>query len=171
MISLGLFLLIKNQEQDENEKSSFKAEKLFQAGQYTEAINIYRQMSNISASNLLVYGKALALNGEHRKAVAILERAKKQLSEPFLCNNLGISYQALKEYKRAEENFKLSHQMIPNLIYPKYLLAKLYIEEGKVSKARKQAIEVINSPIKVYSEAAEEMKEELRIYLSQNTGK
>lgn len=165
LISLAVCLWIKNREQDENEKSCFKAEQLFQVDRYAEAIKAYQKIRYISPTNLLVYGKSLALNGQHRAAITIYEQAKKQLAEPFLCNNLGISYQAVKAYRQAEENYRLSHQMIPNLIYPQYLLAKLYIEEGNDLKAKIQAIEVINMPIKAYSEAAEEMKEEMRQYL------
>ncbi len=165
LIVLATYLWIQNKEQDEHEQRCFKAEQLFQAERYTEAIKAYQKIPYISPTNLLVYGKALALNGQHRAAIAIYEQAKKQMSEPFLCNNLGISYQAVKAYRQAEKNYRLSHQMIPNLIYPQYLLAKLYIEEGNDLKAKIQAIEVINMPVKAYSEAAEEMKNEMKSYL------
>ncbi|MEA5259585.1 O-antigen ligase family protein [Arcicella aquatica] len=165
IFSLSLILWLKTSQSDETERASYKAEQLFNQEQYKMAILVYEKIPNLNAVNLLVYGKSLALDGQHSKAIRVYEQAKVLLAEPFLCNNLGLSYQAIKKFKKAEENYRLSHNMIPNLIYPKYLLANLYIEKGDVKKAKEQAIEVVDSPVKVYSEAAEEMKEEMRDFI------
>lgn len=154
-----------NREYMTTQKASRVAERNFDAGRYQEAVALYARLYpqlKKDGSSLQVYGKALALIGKHAQAIVVYEQASKTVADPFLFNNLGISYQAVGRYEEAAQSFLLSHHMIPNLIYPQSLLAKLYLQQGKVAQAKKVAKEVLACPVKVYSEAADEMKIEMR---------
>ena len=52
--------------------------------------------------------------------------------------------------------------MVPGLLLPKYLLAKLYVESGETEKAKTTALEILNSPVKVKSTATNEIIKEMR---------
>jgi hypothetical protein len=49
--------------------------------------------------------------------------------------------------------------MIPQKLYPRYLLANLYSETGQKLKARKTAENVLNKKVKVESTATEEIRQ------------
>lgn len=68
----------------------------------------------------------------------------------------------LGNYDMAETAYKKSSNMVPGLLLPKYLLAKLYNESGEIEKAKSAATEVLNSPVKVKSTATNEIMREMR---------
>jgi O-antigen polymerase len=51
--------------------------------------------------------------------------------------------------------------MMPVMLFPRYLLAKLYNKSGQYEKARQTAKQVLNSPVKVESSATREMINEM----------
>jgi len=55
--------------------------------------------------------------------------------------------------------------MIPYLLFPRYLLAKLYYESGQHDKAIQVAEELLNSPVKVESSAVNEIRTEMESLL------
>jgi tetratricopeptide (TPR) repeat protein len=75
---------------------------------------------------------------------------------------MGKNYQSLLQYELAEQSFKKASNLVPNRLYPHYLLAKLYHEIGLNEKAQVEANIVLTKKPKVDSQAIEEMREELR---------
>ena len=78
----------------------------------------------------------------------------------MLYNLMGKNYQAMKEYDLAESNLLKSTHIVPNLLYPYYLLMKLYVETGEMEKAREAAGIVLTKEPKVQSQAVREMRQE-----------
>jgi O-antigen polymerase len=171
LICVSSYFFMANFKKDKVERECFVAEHFFNTDQYPEAIRRYEKLYpdiEKDAPNLMIYAKALALDGQHQKAIKIYEQALKYLADPFFCNNSGLSYQSIGDFKKAEIMYQKSSRMIPNLIYPRYLLAKLYIQNKELDKAIIIAREIVNLPVKVYSEAGNEMRMEMTDFLVSN---
>jgi tetratricopeptide (TPR) repeat protein len=111
---------------------------------------------------LFEYAQSLSKSEQYSKSNEILRRAMQISCDPMLYNIMGKNCQALKEYEHAEQSFKKSINLVPNRLYPHYLLAKLYYEMGLKDKAEAETNIVMTKPPKVESMAVEEMREELR---------
>src|SRR5690554_6022803 len=115
-----------------------------------EANRFYHMSSRITASEpyeeafpalktnglfLQMYGKALSMVEQHQKSNEILTMAQKHHSSYIIQNTLGDNHKALGNYDKAEAAYRKSVNMVPGLLLPKYLLAKLYVKSGKPEKA------------------------------------
>jgi len=96
-----------------------------------------------------------ARNDKLVKSNEILRQAMKISCDPMLYNIMGRNYQAMKEYDLAEKTLLKSTQIVPNRLYPWYLLMKLYVETGDDEKARETAGIVLTK-----EPAVREMREE-----------
>lgn len=122
---------------------------------------LYPLLSN-KAEFLFDYGKALTETGELRAANEIFLRALSFRGDPMFCNLLGKNYQTLRQYDLSEYWLTKASHMGPNLLYPHYLLAKMYRVSGQNEKALAKARYVIGKKPKVVSTATNEMKEEMQ---------
>jgi tetratricopeptide (TPR) repeat protein len=111
---------------------------------------------------LFEYAQSLSKTEQYEKSNSILRRAMQISCDPMLYNIMGKNCQALKQYELAEQNFKKAINLVPNRLYPHYLLAKLYHEMGLKDKAELETNTVLTKPPKVESMAVEEMRRELR---------
>jgi tetratricopeptide (TPR) repeat protein len=111
---------------------------------------------------LQMYGKALSMGEQHQKSNDVLALAQKNHSRYIIQNTLGDNHKALGNYDKAETAYKKNSNMVPGLLLPKYLLAKLYIESEETEKAKHAALEILNSPVKVKSTATNEIMKEMR---------
>ena len=75
--------------------------------------------------------------------------------------------QAMGNYKEAERWLWKSVHLLPERIYPYYLLTKLYADPGynKLDKAREMAQIVLTKEPKVHSQAIQEMRNEVRNFV------
>jgi O-antigen polymerase len=131
---------------------------------FGEAEKRYQKVINILPNKrfvLLSYGKALYMNGKIKQSADVLKEASQSIADPFLLNNLGDSYQALKKYDLAEQAYITASDMVPNRMYPKYLLAKMYLNTHDTLKAKQVAKKIIEMPVKVPSQATTQMKNEM----------
>ncbi|MDR0421110.1 MAG: O-antigen ligase family protein [Prevotellaceae bacterium] len=110
---------------------------------------------------LFEYAQSLSKSEQYEKSNEILRRAMQISCDPMLYNIMGKNYQALKQYELAEQSFKKAANLVPNRLYPHYLLAKLYHEMGLKDKAEAETNIVLTKSPKVESKAVEEMREEL----------
>lgn len=110
---------------------------------------------------LLSYGKYLSKNQFYSDSNKILIRAKKFSCDPEIYILQGINNQKMGLYREAEINYWEAYNIVPNRIYPIYMLALLYEEEGNIQKMRKMADKVINKKPKFPSKWATSMKEEM----------
>ena len=84
-------------------------------------------------------------------------------------NIMGKNYQTMKQYPQAESAFLKASHMVPNRLYPLYLLARLYAATGRSEEARTTARRALNLKLKVESVQTREMQEELQKLLHEPT--
>lgn len=110
---------------------------------------------------LMHYAKALSINEQPKKSNEILHQAENYLNNTIIQITQGDNYKTLKDYHQAEKHYKIAFDMIPNRLYPIYLLAKMYEEKGDLDQAKKQAKILLEMPIKVPSMAIFQMQKEM----------
>ncbi|ADY50875.1 O-antigen polymerase [Pseudopedobacter saltans DSM 12145] len=108
------------------------------------------------------YGKLLLDEKKYKEAISILGEANRYMSDPFICINLAEAYIAIKEYNKAEYFLILASNMIPNRLYSKYLLAKLYFNTKQIDKAKEVSQNILSTNPKIPSPAIKEMKDDIR---------
>ena len=89
------------------------------------------------------YGYALHKTGDYRQSNEILCEGMRISSDPMFWNIAGRNYEMLGDVAAAEEAYLHAHHMIPDRVYPLYLLAKLYLADGQTEKAYAAARRVI----------------------------
>lgn len=131
---------------------------------YDEATKRYEEILTETPDKRLIlvgYGKALHMNRNVKESAVILEKASHTMADPFLFSNLGDAYQATNQFDLAERAYQQSSNMIPNRMYPKYLLAKMYWKQHDTLRAKQTAKQIMEMPIKVPSQAITQMKREM----------
>jgi tetratricopeptide (TPR) repeat protein len=81
---------------------------------------------------------------------------------------MGKNYHAMKQYTEAERYFIKSSHIVPNRIYPYYLMALMYMDTGETEKAKTAAHIVLTKEPKVQSTAVKEMRKEAKKILNNN---
>ena len=110
---------------------------------------------------LFEYGHALNKIGDNKKSNEILRRGSELSNDPMFHNILGNNYLAMKDYDNAEKSYKMAFNIVPSRIYPLYLLAKLYSEQGNRSKSLNMCKKVMDFRPKIHSPAVDELKVEV----------
>ena len=110
---------------------------------------------------LFQYTRSLSESGDYIRSNEVLKRAMQISCDPMLFNIAAENFQALKEYRKAESNLIRSVEIVPNRIYPYFLLAKLYDEMGWKDKACEMVRIVRSKEPKIESIAIEEMRKEV----------
>lgn len=138
---------------------------------YDKAIDIYKELYpklNYSGNFLVNYGGVLSLNGQHKEAIEILNDGKNINSDPNLYISLGNSNKEMEEIEKAINEYEIASNIIPHKFYPKYLLVKLYKENGEDEKAKALAKEIINMSEKISTTAAKQIKKEMKKLIKEN---
>jgi tetratricopeptide (TPR) repeat protein len=79
--------------------------------------------------------------------------------------NLGICYERLNKYEKAEYEYKYAANMLPNTFFPQYLLAKLLVKENKIKEAKLLCKKILTAKVKIKSTAVNQMKHEIKTLL------
>jgi len=111
---------------------------------------------------LFEYAQNLSKCGEYKKSNKLLEQATRLSCDPMLYNIMGKNDQKLGNYVQAEQHFLMASHLVPNRVYPYFLLAKLYNEKNDRQQACRMANEVLTKQPKVQSTAIIEMRAEMR---------
>jgi O-antigen ligase len=131
---------------------------------YREVTEAYKPLYpylNDRIQFLFEYSRSLSNTKQYEESNAVLQKAVQISCDPMLYNIMGKNYQAMKNYRQAEICFIRATQMVPNRLYPWYLLAKLYDEMGLPDKVRETAAIVLTKEPKVQSAAVREMRKEV----------
>ena len=83
---------------------------------------------------LFAYGQSLNKTRNYEKSDSILKMGTEISSDPMFWNVMGNNSLALGKYREAEDRYKHAFYIVPNRLYPLYLLAKLYHEEGDITR-------------------------------------
>lgn len=143
-------------------------------GIYNESIKSFEKAFPVLQKDgdfLMNYGKTFSLSGQHKKTIETLNMAKRFLNTTVIETTLGNSYQALREYEKAERAYQVAVNMVPSRFYPHYLLAKLYDESGQKYKAEAKAQELLQKAVKVPSPAINEMLADIEKIIKKNKHK
>lgn len=73
----------------------------------------------------------------------------------------GMNYQSMDDLKRAEECFMNAHYLVPNRILPCYFLVRLYLHYEEVEKALRWAEYIVNKEVRIKSDLALGIQQEM----------
>lgn len=110
---------------------------------------------------LLAYGQSLFHKGYYDKSDSILTLGTKISSDPMFWNVMGNNSLAQGKFREAEERYKHAFYMVPNRIFPLYLLAKLYHCEGDTARFIEMSDKIIFFKPKVESIKTEQYRSEI----------
>jgi tetratricopeptide (TPR) repeat protein len=150
----------------------YRGQKLMFAGQPEKAIAVYQSALPLLGNNGIFrfyYGSALAFIGQYGASVEELKKSVQTSSNPSSYILLGNNCQKLGRQEEAKQAYMTAVYMTPSKLYPKYLLAKLYMELSEYEEAEKWAQEILRSKEKVPTTAAREVKEEMEQYIQSRT--
>ena len=137
---------------------------------YKETAQSYKPLYpylNDQIQFLFEYGRSLSILEQPEKSNEVLRHAMQISCDPMLYNIMGKNYQALQSYDLAEASLRKASLIVPNRIYPYYLLMQLYEETGNEEKAKATAQIVLTKEPKVQSTAVNEMREEAKKTISE----
>ncbi len=99
---------------------------------YSKARLIYPDLKGVQRQVGLIYLR----KKDYKAAAAVFEKVTTEEEVTFgLANNLGVSYLALENFKKAEENFMLAVRLNPHYPLAYFNLATLFTRTGDLAKA------------------------------------
>lgn len=139
---------------------------LHQIKAHEVAIKGYEELYPIlkyNGSFLFEYAQCLGGAKKYEDANSVLKQALQHLVDPMIYNVMAKNYQALEQYTEAEKYLVKSINLLPERIYPYYLLTKLYADSGfyQPDKVIETGGLVMTKEPKVQSTAIKEMREEV----------
>lgn len=138
---------------------------------YEEIIEDYECLySTLSSNSEFVFQYAIILNGLKRYKMAnrVLLRGINISCDSMFYNVRGRNFHEMREYDKAEQCLFQSIHLVPNKIYPYYLLTKLYADSQMHDESHLlyAANIVLNKKPKVYSTAISQMRKEVNNILT-----
>lgn len=146
------------------------ARMLYQNRAYEKAAISYRELFPLFQHKpdfLFEGAQCLRKTGSETEAIGWLQRAVRLSADPMLYDVMALNEQALGRYAEAERHLRYAIAILPDRIYPYYLLAKLYAEPAffQPAKRREAARVVMWRKPKVENTAIREMREEVKEYI------
>ena len=135
---------------------------------YSKIIDDYiRLYPQLNHDPKFVFEYAVTLNAEkrHEQADSILSRGLQISCDPMFYNVKGRNYHEMGAYRKAEACYMNATYLIPERIYPYYLLTKLYADSAAgypPERMQWAASIVLKKEAKVHSTAIDEMRDEVR---------
>ncbi|WP_106830271.1 O-antigen ligase family protein [Parabacteroides pacaensis] len=166
-LSFSCFVLFYKQKDNYTHFRKWNALKTFyQAQAYESALEGYKELYpylNSYPFFLFEYAQSLNKKQLYNESIIILQRAASLSADPMIYNVMAKNYQALGAYKKAENFLIKSTFLLPERIYPYYLLAKLYAEPDFYDSRKLQlaAQVVLTKQAKIQSTAIKEMRKEI----------
>ena len=144
-----------------------KLQPLYNMKAYSNITSNYEELYPILNHNpkfIFEYGMVLNATGQLVEADAIFERGLERSCDPMFYNVKGRNYHEMGKYNKAEECYLKSTFLLPERIYPYYLLTKLYADSANYHPAKMQeaALAVLEKEPKVHSMAINEMRDEVK---------
>lgn len=144
-----------------------KAQILYKNSAYAAAVPQYAtlyEFLNHKPEYLFEYAQCLHKTGDYQEAVALLERASLLSADPMIHYMIAKNKQELKMYREAEYHLLHGIDILPERIYPYYLLSKLYAAPDYYDPDKLQAAidSVLTKEPKVETTAIREMRNEVK---------
>ena len=147
------------------------AHTLYSVGAYESAIDKYASITSctfLPIEYYYEYGHALHRMGRWDESNEYLKIGSERSNDPMFHNIIGKNHQAKGMISDAEEEYTVAHFLVPNRLYPLYLLAVLYYENGQREKFDAIAKEVMNFNPKVPSQITDSLKKQIQYIVEQN---
>lgn len=162
--SIGLFLLQKDYYDSYKKWNTMKL--LYNNKAYEVVLEDYEKLHPILKHKpefLFEQAQCLGKTTRYAEANILLERAIQLSADPMLYYIMAKNEQSLGHFKEAERLLLYGIDILPERLYPYYLLTKLYAEPDFYQKEKLQAAarEVMYKEPKVQSTAIREMREEV----------
>lgn len=138
---------------------------LYKDNYYKEVVLEYEKIFSHLAHEtrfLFEYAQALSKSGKFEASNRVLHRALRISCDPMLHCIMGKNHQALRNFEAAEQSFLMAAHVVPNRLYPYYLLGKLYHEMNMPEKTCEMSAYIHSKQAKVHSKAVEEINEEMK---------
>lgn len=167
-ITYGFFQLYKYRQA---EKQWQQLSMLYNSKQFVIIENNYTLLYPTLNSNpkfIFEYASILNAVAQYRQANIVIERGLAISADPMFYNLQGRNYQQMQQYDKAEAALLQSTYLLPNRIYPYYLLTKLYSDSAyyQPDKLLWAANKVLLTPIKIPSPAISEMQQAARTIIN-----
>lgn len=112
-------------------------------------------------------GAAYSFTGNSVKAVEYLTRSLEDYNDKNIYISLGNAYWSQKEYKKAEDQFRLVIGMFPQMLAPHFWLATLYYDMGEIGKSIEELKYIIDAQPKILSKEVRSIKNDAFLLLEQ----
>lgn len=147
-----------------------RAQLLYKNKAFEAALEVYEPLYPLLKHKpefLFEAAQCFSKTGQFEKANEYLRRAVLLSADPMLYYVMAKNEQSLRQYGQAENHLLHAIDILPERIYPYYLLAGLYAEPAYYHPLKlKIAIDsVLTKKPKVESSAIREMKEKVKKYL------
>ena len=119
-------------------------------------------MPATNSKQFFIYGRSLNMSGQYFKSDSVLMAGINISGDPMFWNVMGNNSIELGNYREAEKRYKHAFYMVPNRLYPLYLLAKLYYVEGDSVRFYNMSETVESFIPKVESASTELLRLEIR---------
>lgn len=116
---------------------------------------------------LIGYGLCALKLENFPQSISAFSEANKYITDPFLSVNLGLAYAGVKKYQLAEMHINRSIMMMPNRLYFRLQLVRMYLSAKNLDKVITESNTILSMPVKVESSTTLEIKSEIREILSQ----
>ena len=163
---MGLLLFIRQADTYKAYSQWYQLQILYRNKAYRSVVEDYLSLqTKLGHKPKFLFEEALCLNntGQYDTAIQVLEQAKQLSGDPMIRYMIAKNKQALGKFAEAEQELRQAILILPERVYPYYLLAKLYAEPAfyHPDKLKVAAQEVLTKEPKVQSTAIREMREEI----------
>ncbi|UCC39086.1 MAG: O-antigen ligase family protein [Candidatus Aminicenantes bacterium] len=152
----------------------FEAERKWQTGRIlsekgnnSEALELYNRLYPIlkwDGNFLHHYGRILLNTGNTKETIKYLEQAKEFWPNPYLLEDLAVAHERDGNLDGAISNASLASSILPWRLTSKFLLANFYNTKGDITNAAEYARLVMDTPMKIWTEEGEGLKESAWIF-------
>lgn len=143
-----------------------EARQWYEKGRYPQALAIYRKTySRLKHQPRFLFEGARTFTQTENPAAAVcwLRQAVRLSNDPIMYTSLARNEQVIGQYAAAEKHLKDAIELLPERLYPYYLLVKLYADPAFFHPSR--LVEAADSVLKkeplVHNTAIREMREEV----------
>ena len=172
LCSVSVICAIRQRAFYEAEKEWKAQRALYKRKAYASVMNDYAELYPVldhKRKFVFEYGMILNATGEKAKADSIFGRGLEISCDAMFYNVKGRNYHEMGEYVKAGDCYINSTWLLPERIYPYYLLVKLYADPANYQpeKMIRAANAVLQKEPKVHSMAVTEMRDEVRKILKE----
>jgi len=171
-ITAGAVLMVPQRIDYYNATTRWKeAHRIYSAQSYDYSAELYSELYEPLRHKgvfLQMYGKTLNMTGRYEESNEMLREAESYMSSQIISLTMGDNYRALGRIEDAEKAYRKAAWMVPNMIYPRYQLAQMYIESGMYEEAVSTAREILGSTVKVETEATREIMQRMEEIINEH---